>query len=89
MSEYLLNRPGPDASAEVINAFFDGAAAAIRLYAVWREGNQWVGMGRPLADCLQDNENERQKTLDARISLNRWTFDNNNSNNIRPDSVSE
>lgn len=45
------------------NAYFDGAAAAIRLYAVWKDGEQLVGCGRPLKDAIQDLENMRQQAL--------------------------
>lgn len=60
MSEMILNQPK---TKDGINAYYDGARAAIKLYAVWRGGTQWVGMGRALKDALQDVENMRQDAL--------------------------
>ena len=63
VSELLLNVPLE--SKELVNAYFDGAAAAIRLYAHWKDGEQYVGTcGRPLKDALQDLENMRQSALE-------------------------
>lgn len=61
MSELLLKLP--KRSAESINDYFDGARAGIRLYAVWKDGEQFVGCGRPLKDAFQDLENMRQVAL--------------------------
>ena len=62
MSELLFNIPldfGPNET----HAYFDGAAAAIRLYAVWQDGEQFVGMGRPLQAALDDLEEMRETAL--------------------------
>ena len=62
MSELLLNCPQDSKAA--VNAFYDGAAAGIRLYAVWKDGVQFVGCGRPLKDALNDLEVMRQTVLE-------------------------
>ncbi len=71
MSELLVNARGlaailsttGRASHAEINAYFDGARGGVRLYAVWQDGDQFVGSGRPLKDALQDIENMRQTAL--------------------------
>ena len=63
MSELLMNIPN---SPSTINAYFDGARAAIRLYAVWKNGEQYVGADRLLQDVLQDIECMRQEAIGSR-----------------------
>ena len=64
MSELLLSIP-TNGTWEEINAYFDGAAAGIRLYATWKDGHQFVGMmGRRLVDALTDLEDMRDKALE-------------------------
>ena len=54
MSELLINIP-LDAGPEFVNAYFDGARAAIRLYAHWKDGEQYVGTcGRSLKSAFDD-----------------------------------
>ena len=60
-SEIQLNIPK---GHDQINCYFDGARAAIRLYAVWRNGEQLVGAGRPINDALNELERMRQEALD-------------------------
>lgn len=62
MSDILNNEP--NSSMEAINAYYDGAAAGLRLYATWSDGRQYVGVGRRLSDALQDIEELRQRAID-------------------------
>jgi hypothetical protein len=61
MSELLFNCPK---TRNEINAYFDGARAAIRMYAVWSDGTQYVGIGRPINAAMNDLELMRQEQLE-------------------------
>ena len=64
MSELLFNEPA--GSIELINAYYDGACGAIRLYAHWKDGVQYVGTcGRTLQNALDDLEKMRQRAFDG------------------------
>ena len=53
----------PCTNRDEVNAYFDGALAAIKLYAVWKDGEQLVGMGRPLQEALDDIARRRADAL--------------------------
>lgn len=56
--EYAIHRLG----------FLDGAIEYITLYAVWQDGEQFVGVLRkPLKESLQPFEEERVKLLESLV----------------------
>ena len=64
MSELLLNQP--TGSKQEVNAYFDGARAGIRLWAWWKDGQQYVGStGTKLEAALDMLEGMRQTALEA------------------------
>ena len=67
VSELQMNIP--KRSVQQINAYFDGARAGIRLYAIWHDGSQYVGASRSLIDALNDLEVMRQKALEQADEL--------------------
>ena len=63
MSQLLIYVPMR--SAQSINDYFDGARGAIRLYAWWKDGEEYVGCGRlTLSAALSLLEDMREKALE-------------------------
>jgi hypothetical protein len=54
----------PIEEIEVVNAYYDGLADGIRMYAHWKDGVQYVGTtGKTLIKALQENEQKRAEVV--------------------------
>jgi len=54
----------PIEEIEEVNAYYDGLADGIRMYAHWKDGVQYVGTtGKPLIKALQENEQKRAEAV--------------------------
>ena len=49
-----------------INEYFDGIVEGVRMYAWWKDGEQFVGTcGKTLKKAIEEIEAERKETLEA------------------------
>lgn len=54
----------PIEKIEVVNAYYDGLADGIRMFAHWKDGVQYVGTtGKNLIKALQENEQKRAEAV--------------------------
>jgi hypothetical protein len=47
-----------------INEYYSGIIEGVRLYAWWKDGEQFVGTGKTLKEAIKDIEAEWKEALD-------------------------